>query len=128
MSQTTAAPAGAVLPDLETYRSNARLWLEKSMERRVGPPEHHEVDYYTPQVIEANRALQRRLCDAGYAGISFPKEYGGQGLPLSYDAAFDEAALAMVRRSDPVPQPPPLVADEGLNFTLPVIFRVKGRS
>jgi protein TonB len=46
----------------------------------------------------------------------------------SGDAAFDEAALAMVRRSDPVPQPPPLVADEGLNFTLPVIFKVKGRS
>jgi TonB family protein len=46
----------------------------------------------------------------------------------SGDRAFDEAALAMVRRSDPVPQPPPLVADEGLSFTLPVIFRVKGRS
>ena len=46
----------------------------------------------------------------------------------SGDAAFDEAALAMVKRSDPVPQPPPLVADEGLNFTLPVIFRVKGKS
>jgi protein TonB len=46
----------------------------------------------------------------------------------SGDAAFDEAALAMVRRSDPVPQPPPLVADEGLTFTLPVIFKVKGKS
>ena len=34
----------------------------------------------------------------------------------------------MVRHSDPVPQPPPLVADEGLNFTLPVIFKVKGKS
>jgi periplasmic protein TonB len=46
----------------------------------------------------------------------------------SGDDAFDQAALAMVRRSDPVPPPPPLVADEGLNFTLPVIFRVKGKS
>lgn len=45
----------------------------------------------------------------------------------SGDAAFDEAALAMVRRSNPVPQPPPLVADEGLSFTLPVIFRVKNK-
>ena len=44
----------------------------------------------------------------------------------SGDAAFDEAALAMVRRSDPVPAPPPVIADEGLSFTLPVIFRVKG--
>jgi hypothetical protein len=34
----------------------------------------------------------------------------------------------MVRKSDPVPRPPPTVADEGLNFTLPVIFRVKGKS
>jgi TonB family protein len=44
----------------------------------------------------------------------------------SGDSAFDEAALAMVRRSDPVPAPPPLIADESLSFTLPVIFRVKG--
>src|SRR5262249_44320584 len=29
----------------------------------------------------------------------------------SGDTAFDEAALAMLRRSDPVPPPPPLVAD-----------------
>jgi periplasmic protein TonB len=46
----------------------------------------------------------------------------------SGDSAFDQAAIAMVRRSDPVPPPPPLVADEGLSFTLPVIFRVKGHS
>jgi TonB family protein len=46
----------------------------------------------------------------------------------SGDAAFDEAALAMLRRSDPVPAPPPLIADEGLSFTLPVIFRInKGK-
>lgn len=46
----------------------------------------------------------------------------------SGDAAFDDAALAMMKRADPVPPPPPLVADEGLTFSMPVIFRVKGRS
>jgi TonB family protein len=46
----------------------------------------------------------------------------------SGDPVFDAAALAMIQRSDPVPQPPPQVADEGLNFTLPVIFRVRGKS
>ena len=65
--------------------------------------------------------------------VSFALDRMGHVLSASIvkgsgDAAFDEAALAMVRQSDPVPQPPPLVADEGLNFTLPVIFRVKGRS
>jgi TonB family protein len=46
----------------------------------------------------------------------------------SGDPAFDQAALAMLRRADPVPPPPPLIADEGLNFTLPVVYRVKGKS
>jgi protein TonB len=41
----------------------------------------------------------------------------------SGDPVFDRAALTMVRRSDPVPKPPPAVADEGLKFTLPVVFR-----
>ncbi len=41
----------------------------------------------------------------------------GSGRP-----AFDEAALKMVRRSDPVPVPPPLVADQGLRRRLPVLF------
>lgn len=41
----------------------------------------------------------------------------------SGDPAFDQAALAMMTRADPVPPPPPAVADEGLTFTMPVIFR-----
>jgi len=43
----------------------------------------------------------------------------------SGDASFDQAALAMMSRADPVPQPPPLVADEGLNFTMPVLFHAR---
>lgn len=41
----------------------------------------------------------------------------------SGDAAFDAAALDMMKRSDPVPAPPPLVADDGLTFEIPVVFR-----
>jgi periplasmic protein TonB len=64
--------------------------------------------------------------------VSFVLDRLGHVLSVSIakgsgDPAFDEAALSMVRRSDPVPQPPPAVADEGLSFTLPVIFRVKGK-
>ena len=65
--------------------------------------------------------------------VSFALDRMGHVLSItiakgSGDAAFDEAALAMVRKSDPVPPPPPRIADEGLNFTLPVIFKVKGPS
>jgi TonB family protein len=65
--------------------------------------------------------------------VSFALDRMGHVLSASIvkgsgDPAFDQAALAMVRKSDPVPRPPPLVADEGLSFTVPVIFKVKGRS
>ena len=38
-------------------------------------------------------------------------------------SAYDEAAVKMVRKADPVPPPPPLVAELGLNRTLPVAFK-----
>jgi len=39
-------------------------------------------------------------------------------------AAFDEAALAMLKRADPFPPPPPAIADapEGLDFDFVVNF------
>jgi TonB family protein len=43
------------------------------------------------------------------------------------DAAFEAAALAMLKRADPLPPPPPEVADNGLTFALPVMFRAKAQ-
>jgi len=40
----------------------------------------------------------------------------------SGDVAFDEAALSMVRRSDPVPRPPAALTDDQIPFTLDVDF------
>lgn len=45
----------------------------------------------------------------------------------SGDEAFDQAALAMVHRSDPVPAPPVALTDEVFRFTLPVVFRAKSK-
>jgi alkylation response protein AidB-like acyl-CoA dehydrogenase len=95
MSESTAH-AGGGPPDLDEYRRRARSWLEATMARRDGPPLHHDVDYYTPEVMSANRALQKVVHDAGYAGISWPVEYGGQGLPPVYEAAFADEAKDFV--------------------------------
>lgn len=46
----------------------------------------------------------------------------------SGDSALDSASLEMMKRSDPVPPPPPLVADEGLSFSIPVVFRSKQKA
>ena len=36
------------------------------------------------------RELQKKLYDGGFAGICFPREYGGLGLPIAYQKAFDD--------------------------------------
>ena len=43
-------------------------------------------------------------------------------LESSGDSAYDEAALSMIRRSDPVPRPPAELTDDTFSFTLPVKF------
>jgi TonB family protein len=74
-----------------------------------------------------------RLTKGAEITVTFELDRMGHVLSASVvrgsgDRAFDEAALSMLHRSDPVPRPPPLVADEGLNFTMPVNFTVKGKS
>jgi TonB family protein len=46
----------------------------------------------------------------------------------SGDPAFDNEALAMIRRSDPVPPPPPLLTDRDLSFPIPALFNEPDRN
>jgi len=39
------------------------------------------------------RGLQKRLYEGGFAGICFPREYGGQGLDYAYQQAFNAKAI-----------------------------------
>jgi TonB family protein len=63
--------------------------------------------------------------------VRFSLDRGGHMLSKSIvkgsgDPSFDAAAMSMLQRSDPVPPPPPLIADENLSFTLPIVFRAPG--
>jgi periplasmic protein TonB len=65
--------------------------------------------------------------------LTFVLDRAGRVLSVSVvrssgDRSFDDAALAMMRRADPVPAPPPRIADSGLSFTLPIVFRAKARN
>jgi alkylation response protein AidB-like acyl-CoA dehydrogenase len=48
------------------------------------------------QADEVSRAreLQHRLVQGGFAGLTFPTEFGGQGLGLRYQQIFDEESAA----------------------------------
>ncbi|MBL7498699.1 acyl-CoA dehydrogenase family protein [Frankia sp. CNm7] len=76
---------------IEDYRRQAGKWLTANLPRRdeVSRPDFDGAsDEELRRQIDAERAVQRRLYDAGYAGITWPVEYGGQGLPEEYERAF----------------------------------------
>ena len=78
---------------VEKFRSRARAWLAQNMPR---------LDSDDAMILERDaltswqraRELQKRLYDGGFAGICFPREYGGLGLGYEYKKAFDAEALA----------------------------------
>jgi alkylation response protein AidB-like acyl-CoA dehydrogenase len=72
-----------------SFQARARDWLAGNMPRlREGWNLIREDDDRASQ----SRELQRRLWDGGFAGICYPREYGGLGLPVEYQHAFDAVA------------------------------------
>jgi alkylation response protein AidB-like acyl-CoA dehydrogenase len=79
--------------DLDEYRSRARQWLAANLVRRDPTVTRlRGVDHKTVEGIAEQRAIQRTLFDAGYVGITWPTEYGGQGLTPAHERAFGEEA------------------------------------
>lgn len=50
----------------------------------------HGRDHKTRDDFVAERAIQRQVFEAGYAGLTFPKEYGGAGLTPLYERVWME--------------------------------------
>jgi alkylation response protein AidB-like acyl-CoA dehydrogenase len=60
-------------PELAEYRAKVRAWLEQQEAPILRGREDHEA-------VQAHRAWQRKLAEAGFAAVTWPAEYGGQGL------------------------------------------------
>jgi alkylation response protein AidB-like acyl-CoA dehydrogenase len=81
------------------FREKARTWLEANLPKGVA-----NRGFALAIDEESVRALtdwQRRLWDAGYLGLSWPKEYGGQGASMIESAIFNEE-MARVRAPAPL--------------------------
>ena len=85
---------------LDAYRQRARQWLAENVDRV--PPNSTAVGQRAGEseveFAARSRALQAQLYDNGYAGITLPKEWGGQGLTTRHQQIFDEESSAT---SDP---------------------------
>jgi alkylation response protein AidB-like acyl-CoA dehydrogenase len=85
--------------DVETFRERARSWLADNLPRRdsddaegvmgrnfpMGSPE--EAAY-----VQSARGIQAKIHDAGFAGITVPPEYSGQGLTRAHQVAWNAEA------------------------------------
>ena len=87
--------------DLATFTREARAWLAGHAPLRQTPEPgrwgegsdsmalfHNLTAEEERAHLDAARAWQRRKSDAGYGSITWPREYGGAGLPAAYEAAF----------------------------------------
>jgi alkylation response protein AidB-like acyl-CoA dehydrogenase len=69
-------------PQEESFRNELRGWLEEN--HPGSEPEGDEAAF------KFRLEWQRKLADAGWAGISWPEEYGGRGATLIEQALFNE--------------------------------------
>jgi alkylation response protein AidB-like acyl-CoA dehydrogenase len=85
--------------ELEAYRLQARKWLAENVER-VAPTSTafgQRAGEAEEEFAKRSRALQALLYDNGYAGITLPKEWGGQGLSTRHQQVFDEESFGYER-------------------------------
>jgi alkylation response protein AidB-like acyl-CoA dehydrogenase len=80
--------------DVESFRLRAHAWLADNVPRlSADAPPWNAMNVSEHDAARA-RVLQRRLCDGGFAGLCFPREYGGQGLTREHQQAFTEESRA----------------------------------
>ena len=98
--------------DDEAFRQEVRAWLVANPPARGERVPHDDASL--AEEVTFLRAWQRRLYDAGYVGLLWPREYGGRGARPTQQAILN-AELARAR----VPQ---LINRVGVNNTGPTLI------
>jgi alkylation response protein AidB-like acyl-CoA dehydrogenase len=83
-------------PEQAAHRAKVRAWLEEHKSEAPvlqGPDALQDED----EILAARRVWQGKLAEAGLAGVTWPQEYGGQGLgPIEQVICNQEIARAKV--------------------------------
>jgi len=101
-------------PEQRAFREEVRVWLERNLpaewtSRVVAGP-----DVPRPEVYGFLRQWQRKLYEAGFLGLTWPKEYGGRGLTYVEELILhEEIALAKA---------PPILNILGIGMAGPTII------
>ena len=72
-------------PQETQFRDELRAWLSTSV---PDDWETHRLRDSMEQRLQFLRAWQKRVYEAGWAGVAWPKEYGGRGASLMEQVIF----------------------------------------
>jgi alkylation response protein AidB-like acyl-CoA dehydrogenase len=100
-------------PAEEQFRDELRTWLELNLPPRFDGARNEEEK---GEYFNYLRAWQRKVCEGGWAALSWPKEYGGRGAALMEQAIFQEEWARA--------EAPPLINVLGLSLIGPTIIAV----
>ena len=107
--------------ELEDFQAEAEAWFKENDPRDPGfllPQSFMEVG--TDQQFEFLRNWQRKVYEAGYLGMAWPKEFGGGGV----DQAFQDIATAVMMHQNV----PFMTNTIGLNWAGPLILDMGSES
>jgi len=82
-------------PEQESFRDEVRDWLKKNLPRSWVERLHGGSDIPRPEAYEFLRGWQRKMYEAGFVGLTWPKDSGGRGLSFMEEMILnEEMALA----------------------------------
>ena len=85
MTDDSAGPDS--LPSEEAFRQEVLTFLRATLPAKGD--ESSGVVSFGGSGLSRSVAFQRQLAEAGLAGITWPAEYGGRGLPGRYQRLYD---------------------------------------
>ena len=78
------------------FRDEVRSWLAANKPREEAVAGESQREF-----IDRRRAWQKKLHDAGYVGITWPKEYGGRGAGFMEQLIFNDEMI-LAKAPDPI--------------------------
>jgi len=92
MTDVAVEDAGRDVPSEEAFRREVLAFLEATLPAKGDEPSG--VVSFGGSGLLRSVAFQRQLAGAGLAGITWPAEYGGRGLPGRYQRIYDRESKA----------------------------------
>ena len=84
-------------PKEQAFRAEVRAWIAANLPPGWGTPAYREPETAVEKVAAA-KAWQARLHGGGWAGITWPREYGGRGRDGRRAAASSTRSARAARR------------------------------